>query len=161
MKARTVAGRGGRRARYVTPDLSYELEGEREDEMCEYYKWDEQNKKKRSDMAFFYRTRGGGTAQSTEDGGGLGNISSSCFHRSMARCSHSPKSSRELGKFVRGRLVGLLCFFVPGVAALFSKHGEHKHNTHNQDGGLGNDACLSEKSVWKFVRGTYRAVCIC
>ena len=35
LKARTVAGRGGEEpATYVTPDLSYELEGEREEDVC-------------------------------------------------------------------------------------------------------------------------------
>ena len=49
MKARTaVAGRGKRRACYVTPDLSYELEGEREEKMCEDNEWDEKNKNKKN-----------------------------------------------------------------------------------------------------------------
>ena len=41
-----MVGRGGRRARYVTPDLSYYWEGARE--QCEEHKWDgqKQNAKK-------------------------------------------------------------------------------------------------------------------
>ena len=42
MKACTVVGRE-ERARYVTPDLSYYWEGERE--KCEDNKWDEEKKK--------------------------------------------------------------------------------------------------------------------
>ena len=42
MKARTAVGEGGRRARYVTPDLSYYWEGARE--WCEDNKWDEGKK---------------------------------------------------------------------------------------------------------------------
>ena len=43
MKACTVVGRGGRRVRYVTPDLTYYWEGARE--QCEDIEWDEDKKK--------------------------------------------------------------------------------------------------------------------